>query len=124
VAVAWFTAPDLPRIRLAFSQDGGRSFDAPLEVASGHVAGRVDLALLEDGRAVVSWLAEEPSGGVLRVQPFGPGGAAGPAVDVVSSSVARSSGFPQMIRVADGLLFAWTEPGETPVVATAYAPLR
>ena len=124
VVVAWFTAPDIPRVRLAFSQDGGRSFDKPLEVASGRVAGRVDVVLLDDGRAIVSWLAEESAGGVLRVQPFGPAGALGPAVDAVSSSVARSSGFPQMIRVADGLLFAWTKPGATPDIATALAALQ
>ncbi len=58
VAVAWFTAPDQPRIRLAFSDDAGVSFAAPLEIASGRVTGRVDLVLLDDRRAAVSWLAE------------------------------------------------------------------
>ncbi len=124
VVVAWFTAPDQPRVRLAFSADGGRSFAPPLEIASGRVIGRVDVVLLDDGRAIVSWLAEESAGGVLRVQSFGATGALGPAVDVVKSSVARSSGFPQMIRVADGLLFAWTKPGETPDIATAFAALQ
>jgi hypothetical protein len=54
VAVAWFTAPDQPRVRVAFSADGGRTFGPPLEVASGKVVGRVDVVLLQDGRAVVS----------------------------------------------------------------------
>ena len=58
VVVAWFTAPDRPRVRLAFSADGGRSFAPPLEVASGAVIGRVDVVLLADGRALVSWLAD------------------------------------------------------------------
>jgi hypothetical protein len=124
VAVAWFTAPDQPRVRLAFSADGGRTFGPPLEVASGKVVGRVDVVLLQDGRAVVSWLAETTNGAVIRAQPFNHAGAADVARDIATSNIARSSGFPQMVQVADGLLFAWTENGSIPAVRTAFAPLR
>ncbi len=62
VVVAWFTAPDQPRVRLAFSQDGGRSFAPPIEVASGKVVGRVDVVALTAGRAVVSWLGRRRAG--------------------------------------------------------------
>jgi hypothetical protein len=124
VAVAWFTAPDAPRVRLAFSADGGRTFSPPHEVASGAVAGRVDVVLLADGRAVVSWLATADSGATIRAQSFTAAGPAGPAVDVVSASVSRSSGFPQMLEVAGGLLFAWTGSDPAPAVRTAFAPLR
>jgi len=124
VAVAWFTAPDLPRVRLAFSQDAGRSFAAPIEVASGDLAGRVDVVLLEDGRAVVSWLQQSPAGAEIRAQPFDRDGAAGPAVVVAATSVQRASGFPQMVRAGDGLLFAWTDAGDPAQVRTARATLR
>lgn len=124
VAVAWFTAPDQPRVRLAFSRDGGRTFSPPVEVASGRVAGRVDVVLLEDGRAIVSWLAESTGGAAIRVQPFTAQGPAGEPVDVATSDVARSSGFPQMLAVDGGLLVAWTESATTPAVRTAYAPLH
>ena len=124
VAVAWFTAPDQPRVRLAFSADGGRTFGPPLEVASGRVIGRVDVVLLQDGHAVVSWLAATANGAVIRAQPFNRAGAADVARDVATANVARSSGFPQMVQVAGGLLFAWTENGSTPAVRTALAPLR
>ena len=123
VAVAWFTAPDQPRVRLAFSSDGGRSFGPPLEVANGKVVGRVDVVLLQDGRAVVSWLAETANGAVIRAQPYNHAGATDPARDIATSNVARSSGFPQMVKVAGGLLFAWTENGPTPAVRTAFAPI-
>ncbi len=124
VAVAWFTAPDQPRVRLAFSNDGGRSFSPAVEVASGRVVGRVDVVLLADGRAVVSWLAESRGGAAIRAQPFTSTGPAGPAIDIAASDVARSSGFPQMLGVGDGLLFAWTESAATPAVRTAFAPLQ
>lgn len=124
VAVAWFTAPDQPRVRLAFSSDGGRTFSPPHEVAGGKVAGRVDVVLLADGRAVVSWLAETPDGASIRAQPFTQQGAAGPAVDVATSDVARASGFPQMLETGGGLLFAWTGDESGPAVRVAFAPLH
>jgi hypothetical protein len=124
VAVAWFTAPDRPRVRVAFSDDAGRTFAPPLEIASGSVAGRVDVVLLEDGRAVVSWLQQSPEGAEIRAQPFTREGAAGAPVTVATSSVNRSSGFPQMLRAGDGLLFAWTASGADMGVRTAFARLR
>ena len=124
VVVAWFTAPDTPRVRLAFSDDAGRSFAPPLEVAAGAVAGRVDVVLFEDGRAVVSWLQQSPAGAEIRAQPFTREGAAGAPVTVASSTVNRSSGFPQMLRAGDGLLLAWTASGEAMGVRTAFAELR
>jgi hypothetical protein len=123
VVVAWFTAPDLPRVRLAFSEDGGRSFSQPLEVAEGRVAGRVDV-VLAGGRAIVSWLADGDSGARIRAQPFDRDGPTGDAVDISVSSVARSSGFPQMVATDEGLLFAWTEVRDPPTIATATATLR
>ena len=124
VVVAWFTAAGGPRVRLAFSRDGGRSFEPPIEVASGDVPGRVDVELLDDGRAVVSWMQQAPAGAEIRVQPFTRDGAAGDAVRVAATSVHRSSGFPQMVRAGDGLLFAWTEAGDPPQLRTAFARLR
>jgi len=124
VAVAWFTAPDLPRVRLAFSQDAGRTFASPIDVARGDPAGRVDVVLLDDGRAVVSWLQLSPAGAEIRAQPFDRDGVAGPDVVVASTSVQRASGFPQMVRAGDGLLFAWTDAGDPTQVRTAHATLR
>ena len=124
VAVAWFTAPDVPRVRIAFSRDGGRGFGPPLEVASGSVGGRVDIVLLPDQRAIVSWLDEGAAGGRLMAQPFTSRGAAGAPVLVANGLTGRQSGFPQMVRAGQGLLFAWTVPGDPSSVQTAYAPLR
>jgi hypothetical protein len=124
VVVAWFTAPDRPRVRVAFSADAGRTFSAPVEVASGDVLGRVDVVLLDDDRAVVSWLRQGPAGAEILAQPFNRSAATDAAVVVADTSVQRSSGFPQMVVAGDGLLFAWTESGEAPRLRTAYARLR
>jgi len=124
VVVAWFTAPDRPRVRVAFSGDAGRTFSAPVEVASGDALGRVDVVLLDDGRAVVSWLRQGPAGAEILAQPFDRSAATGTAVVVASASVQRSTGFPQMVSDGHGLLFAWTDSGEPPRLRTAYATLR
>jgi hypothetical protein len=124
VVVAWFTAPDRPRVRVAFSADAGQTFSAPVEVASGDVLGRVDVVLLDDDRAVVSWLRQGPAGAEILAQPFNRSAATGAAVVVADTSVQRSSGFPQMVVAGNGLLFAWTESGEAPRLRTAYATLR
>jgi hypothetical protein len=124
VAVAWFTAPDVPRVRLAFSADSGGSFAPPIDVASGDVLGRVDVVLLADGRAIVSWMRQSPAGAEIRAQPFTRDGVAGPAVVIASTTVQRASGFPQMVAAGGGLLFAWTDAGDPSQVRTAFARLR
>ena len=115
VAVAWFTAAGgVPRVKLAFSRDAGERFGAPVQVDDGNPAGRVDLVLLEDGSALVSWL--ERTGGELaevRVRPVGADGGAGESVSVSPSSGERASGFPRMARAADGsVIVAWTDVSE------------
>jgi hypothetical protein len=110
-------------VRLAYSRDGGRSFSKPIEVASGPVTGRVDVVLMPDGRAIVSWLAEGASGATLEAQPFTEGGAAGPAITVARGSLSRASGFPQMLRAGPDLVFAWTEMADPAHVRTAFARL-
>jgi hypothetical protein len=123
VVVAWFTAPDSPRVRVAFSDDGGRSFGPAMEVDGGQVAGRVDVTLLEDGRAVVSWLTtgERP---VIKARPFDAKGPAGAAMTIAEADAARAGGFPQMLRRANLLYFAWTEAGEPHRVKVVTAALR
>ena len=58
VAVAWFTAAgNEPRVLLAFSDDGGTTFEPPLQISEGFALGRVDVVLLEDGSAFALWVA-------------------------------------------------------------------
>jgi hypothetical protein len=124
VAVAWFTAPDRPHVRVAFSDDSGKSFSPPVEVASGDVIGRVDVVMLDDGRAVVSWLRRSGQGAEIVARPYDPRGAAGSEVVIASATVQRSSGFPQMLGAGEQLLFAWTDSSDPPQLRTARARLR
>jgi hypothetical protein len=63
VAVAWFTAAgDTPRLTLAFSQDGGATFGAPIVIDDGRPVGWPDVVMLEDGSTLVSWLERRGEG--------------------------------------------------------------
>ncbi len=58
VAVAWWTgAGPQPHVSVAFSEDAGDTFGAPLLVSSGPAAGQVTVVSIDEGRAaIVGWL--------------------------------------------------------------------
>jgi hypothetical protein len=116
VAVAWFTAAGgSPRVKAAFSDDAGETFLAPVVVDDGDPSGRVDVVLLDDGGALVSWL--ERTGGEfaeVRVRYVAPDGGTAPSSSVSASSAERASGFPRMARLSSQqVIVAWTDVGGT-----------
>jgi hypothetical protein len=111
VAVAWFTAAGgTPRVKLAFSRDAGESFGPPVIVDDGSPAGRVDVVILGDSGAAVSWLERTGGSGEIRVRRVGADGKAHPSVTVAPSGAARSNGFPRMAGSRGKLVLAW--PGD------------
>lgn len=121
VALAWFTsANDSAKVKVAFSADAGATFGVPVRVDEGQPAGRVDIALLRDGSALVSWI--ERTGGdtaEVRVRRVAADGTPAPAITVATSSAARASGFPRMIIRGGDAIFAWTEPGKPSAIRLA-----
>jgi peroxiredoxin len=116
VVVAWYTyAEDRPRVRLAFSDDAGATFGAPLDVdgpVGGRVPiGRVDVMLEEDGSALVGWMASEREEASILVRRVTVDGRMGNALPVARTRSSRQSGFPRMERWGDALVVAWTEVG-------------
>ena len=109
VAIAWYTAPEgAPRVFTAFSHDGGAAWSAPRRVDDGRPLGRVDVELLADGGALVTWLESGRGRAEVRARRVGGVGRASRSWRVTESSDARSSGFPRLLRVGDEVLFAWT----------------
>ena len=121
VALAWFTsANDSARVKVAFSSDAGATFGSPVRIDEGQPAGRVDVALLRDGSALVSWI--ERTGGdtaAVRVRHVTADGKPAPAITIATSSAARASGFPRMVLRGDDAIFAWTEPGKPSAIRLA-----
>jgi hypothetical protein len=123
VAIAWFTAAnDSARVKVAFSNDAGATFGAPVRVDGGTPAGRVDVALMADGSALVTWI--ERIGGdtaAVRARRISRDGKAGTATTIAASSAARASGFPRMVTTGSDVVFAWTVPGRPSAVRVARA---
>jgi len=127
VAVAWFTeAGGVPRVKVAFSRDGGARFDTPAVVDGGNPAGRVDLLMREDGSVLVTWL--ERTGGELAAdfaevlaRHVSPNGQMSEPLRVSAASSERASGFPRVIAAPTGeVLVTWTDvSGSVPRVRVA-----
>ena len=75
--------------------------------------------MLRDGSAFVVWLERAEKGAEVRARRIRPDGGRDKSIIVANSSAARSSGFPQIARSGDEIIFAWTESGDTSRVQTA-----
>ncbi len=112
IALAWFTAPnDTPHVRLAFSQDTGKTFGAPVEIADGRPEGRVSVGLTPNGDALVGWIETRRDTSVLRLRRVSAQGIKGQATDLASlTGGKRASGFARIVVVGDTALIAWADP--------------
>ena len=111
LAAAWFTMKNEQGYAYAaFSHDAGRTWTTPVQLNEEPSLGYVDLEMLDDGSAAVSWVEYADSRRRLRVRRVEPSGAASPPVDVAGvSGAGRVTGYPRMARHGDELVFAWTE---------------
>lgn len=106
LAVAWFTmANNQPIVNVIFSQDGGKTFGQPIQVNEHETMGRVDLILLDEQSALVSWM----EGPEIKIAKVFSTGKKGKIQHVAQSSTARSSGFPQMTKSSNTIMLAWTD---------------
>lgn len=113
LVVAWFTGVGNERkAQVAFSSDGGVHFGEAIRVDDGTSLGRVDVLWLENGSALVMWVERRPRVAEILVRQVWPDGRIGEDLLVTTTSAARDSGFPQMIRDGMGrVVFAWTQVG-------------
>lgn len=132
VAVAWFTgAGQQNRSFVAFSQDAGRTFGAPIRLDDGGSLGRVDVELLDDGSAIASWIEFASGSAEFRVRRVSPSGNRSAALAITPMTSDRSAGYPRLARNGNELVFAWvastpaTPPakGNTLQVRTAVTPI-
>jgi len=107
---AWFTAAqEQGRAFVAFSEDGGVSFGKPVQIDDGKPIGRVDVVLLDEETALVTWLEQTAAGGEIRARRVSRAGKGEPAMKIADSSTARAAGFARVARVGRDVYFTWTE---------------
>ncbi len=119
LAIAWFSSPEgNASVRVIFSADGGATFGEPVRLDEGKAIGRVDVVMLDNNNAMVSWM----EGAEIKAVKVNRDGTKGSSLTIASSSDARSSGFPQMTKSGNKLIFAWTDDQEK-LIKTASIPL-
>ena len=124
VAIAWYTMKnEKGHAQVAFSKDGGRSFGAPVALADADTIGRVDVALLDDGSAVASWIEVVDTRAEFRIRRADPAGGKSASITVAQIEAGRSSGYPRIAQHGDELVFAWTARDGGLKVQTAVAKL-
>ena len=113
LAVAWFTAADnISKVKIVFSNDSGANFDAPIQIDSGKPIGRVDIALLDERNALVSWMESTETASEIKIVKVNSNGTKQEPVVVTILSAARSSGFPQLEVIDDMVYVAWNNVSE------------
>lgn len=129
VVVAWFTQPTgVPRVNVAFSNDGGKSFAAPVTVDSITAVGRPQVMFLEDDSVLLLWEARKRRNVVACVARVMPDGRSS-APTTIGIMPAKAGGYPQMARVGDRMLFGWcdavtTKPFSVQIYQARLMPLR
>ena len=117
VAVAWFTAAnDQPKVEVAFSNDSGNTFGTPVQADDGNPAGRVGVAVLDSGSAVVSWVVRGEQSVQVRTRRIDQDGVRHPSLTIGTTN---SGNFPRVKRSGDSVLFTWTERSKDQVLVSA-----
>ena len=116
VAVAWFSSADKnPQVNLAFSKDGGATFSDPIKINDDKPIGRVDIDLLDEKTAMVTWM----EGATIKAAKVHDDGKKDSYIIIASTSESRSSGFPQMTKADNMIIFAWTDDKEKKIKVAA-----
>jgi hypothetical protein len=105
--ITWFTAAqDQPAVNLAFSDNGGANFSAPIRVDQGNAIGRAQVALLPGRSAAAFWLEHLSGTTRLLARTVHQDGVMETAIEITRSS---DLGYPHAARLPDGILITWAE---------------
>jgi hypothetical protein len=126
VAIAWFTATgDQGHAFAKFSPDAGKTFSPPIQLDDVSALGRVDIALLDDGSAIATWIEFAEGRAQFKMRRIEPSGKKSAAMTVSTMAASRASGYPRLARHGNEIVFAWTEssagPSQPSRVMTAVA---
>ncbi|HHI80769.1 MAG TPA: hypothetical protein ENK02_12420 [Planctomycetes bacterium] len=107
VVVAWFTAAGgKASVRVAFSDNGGKSFGKMIPIDEQDPLGRVAVVRLDKG-CLLGWLGRRGKRAELRLVQVAEDGKLGNVRRVAQLPANRAVGFPRMLRVDGGALLVW-----------------
>tara|TARA_Y100000589_G_scaffold58838_1_gene49357 strand:- start:927 stop:1505 length:579 start_codon:yes stop_codon:yes gene_type:complete len=113
VAVAWFTgAKGVSSVNISFSDDDGKSFKKPFSIENKNPIGRVDLEMLSDGDALVSWVEWIDGNEIINICRATQENGCIAQEQLVSNASNASLNFPQLERINEDIYLVWTQPDE------------
>lgn len=119
LVVTWPTAANGEmQIRSAFWSTDANGFARPVRVDEGNASGRVAVAALDHGRAVVLWMEQSESGPDIRYRTIDHRGKRGPSRSLSSWVTAIPDGFPALVADGGRLILAWTDHSDPVRVRT------
>ena len=93
-ATAWFTAAEgIAKVKVAFMDDSGESFQEPIIVDDSVSVGRVDIVMIDNQSAYVSWLDLEGETPLIKFRKVSKNGSMNDPIIVSETSASRGSGF-------------------------------
>jgi len=112
VAVAWFTAANnQPVVQAKISTDAGATFAEPIVISKLNVVGQVDVEILNDNAIGVSWVEKTSAAqgyeSEIKLVSIALDGTLG--TERIVGRTANRRAVPQMVRLDDDLIFAWTD---------------
>lgn len=109
IAAAWYTiAEGEPKVKLAFSINSGQNFEDPILLDNADPLGRVDIKLLDENTAAITWIAQTEKSAILKLQLVNLAGEIVQDIAISAYNASRASGFPRMEVVGRQLFIAWT----------------
>ena len=110
LVIAWFSAANQnPEVKVIFSQDNGETFDDVVMVDNSTPIGRVDISMIDETTAIVSWLDKSADKTEIKAATISIDGEVKNEMVIAETDPARKSGFPQMEVIEGMAYFAWTE---------------
>jgi glycerophosphoryl diester phosphodiesterase len=120
VAVTWFTGAQAnPSVKVAFSKNSGETFNAPIQIDDGNPLGRVDVVLISESEALVTWVENTDTEAEIRAAKVSSTGKSGDSFLLTKTSTSRSSGFPVLAKSGDNIYMSWTMADSLTKVQTA-----
>ena len=121
VAIAWYTgANNEPMVNIAFSNDEGVSFETPIRLDLSKPIGRVDLTWISSSEVMASWIELGEKTTNILASIISISGKVNEPRIVSEIQPGRVSGYPQMEKVNNHVMFAWTELGKESRIKTKW----
>lgn len=126
VAATWFTMPEGEgKVWLRFSRDAGETFGEPIRIDKGHPLGRVDVLLVDEERALVSWIEKGDATGSLNIKLVHRDGKILEDQAVSPFEPIRPTGFPRLAMANKKIFITWTEGAmDDATIKMMSAPVR